>query len=341
MKEIPLSAKTGSCRILIGESVSNLHKYCPAGAIIVVDRAVAKLHSKKFAKFRVIEVDCSEKSKNLATVERLYSEFLAAGVDRSSFIVGVGGGVLTDVAGFAASTYLRSLRFGFVPTTLLAMTDASIGGKNGVNFMGYKNLIGTIRQPEFCLIDLDFLPTLPEKELRCGFAEIIKHGVIKDAGLFAFLEKNREKALKLDTQILEKILYDSIKVKADVVGSDELEAGERAKLNFGHTIGHAIENLLGIAHGEAVSIGMSLEARHSFSTGRLGKGDFERIVALLKDFGLPVSAKFDPEKAFEAISVDKKVLGESINFPFVDSIGNCHVEKIGLEELRMCIHDLR
>ena len=182
-------------------------------------------------------------------------------------IVAIGGGIVCDVAGFAASTYMRGLSFGFVPTTLLAQVDASVGGKNGVNLHGYKNLVGTFAQPGFVLCDPELLRTLPTEEVRNGFAEVIKQAAIGDALLFSFLEAGPDAALSLDRAAIDRIVYDCLKVKTNIVKEDELETGERRKLNFGHTVGHAVEKVHGLRHGEAVSIGMMAAAR-AFGEGR-------------------------------------------------------------------------
>ena len=291
MRKMTIRTKSGRCTIAIGESISRLHRYCDGlskGAIIT-DRTVRRLHGHLFPSLPVIEIGAGEEIKTLSTVEAVYGEFLKLGLDRSSWVIGIGGGIVCDVAGFAASTYLRGLSCGFVPTTLLAQVDASVGGKNGVNYRGYKNLVGVFSQPRFVLCDTALLRTLPKEETANGYAEVIKHALIGDASLFTYLESNREEALTLDEKVMEKIIHDSLIVKKGIVALDEREAGERRKLNFGHTFGHAVEKSEGVRHGEAISIGMVLAARMSEARGMLTGNDTARIEGALKDFGLPVA----------------------------------------------------
>ncbi|VVB98401.1 3-dehydroquinate synthase [uncultured archaeon] len=291
MRTLKIEGKTGTSEIVLGESISNLAKYCEGSeTVIITDRNVRALHGASFPKAEIIEIGIGEHNKTLKTVEGIYEKFLELGLDRSSCVAGIGGGIVCDVAGFAASTYLRGLKFGFAPTTLLAQVDASIGGKNGVNFKGYKNLVGTFRQPNFVLCDFEMLKTLPPRELRNGFAEIVKHGAIADAQLFSYLEENCKNALAIHRTAIEKIVYDSLMVKSRIVSLDETEKGERRKLNFGHTFGHAIEKTTGLPHGEAISIGMVAAARLSAAKGLLASKEADRIESLLKALGLPVLA---------------------------------------------------
>ncbi len=192
-------------------------------------------------------------------------------IDRTAFIVGIGGGIVCDITGFVASTYLRGVRFGFAATTLLAQVDASAGGKNGVNFSGYKNMVGMFNQPEFVICDPEVLQTLSERDRGCGLAEIVKHAAIADDGLFCYLEENVGEVLALSPPTVRRMVYDSVVIKSEIVNRDEKETGERRKLNFGHTFGHAVEKITGAPHGEAVSIGMMVAARLSARRGYLAK----------------------------------------------------------------------
>jgi 3-dehydroquinate synthase len=259
---------------------------------------------------------------------------------RSSFIVGVGGGIVCDITGFVASTYLRGIRFGFVPTTLLAQVDASIGGKNGVNFKGYKNIIGNIRQPEFCLCDSEMLKTLPKKEMRCGFAEVVKSAAIGDAELFTYLEENWEKASSLHQTALERVVTGSVNVKMKIVEEDEQEQGVRRKLNFGHTIGHAMEKVKGIPHGDAVSIGMVAAARISAERKYVDTKEVERLVKLLEDMGLPTEIQADKEMIMDAIRKDKKREKQSIMMSLLDGIGKARIEDVPLDEVEVVVNDM-
>ncbi len=334
MKTLHIEGKTGKCSIAIGESISNLASYCKSEKrVIITDATVRKLHGAFLPKWETIEIGEGEKNKTLEAVEGVYGRFLELELDRSSCVVGIGGGIVCDIAGFAASTYLRGMHFGFVPTTLLAQADASAGGKNGVNFRGYKNLIGTINQPEFVLCDFQLLKTLPKAEISSGFAEIIKHAAIGDAALFDYLEKNVEKALSLDQNAMEKIIYDSLRVKAGIVSADETEKGERRKLNFGHTIGHAVESALGLRHGEAVAIGMVAAARLCAARKLILQKDAERLENLLKAYGLPTSAKGKKDAILDAMRKDKKREGGKVHFVLLEKLGKAKVSEIPLEEL--------
>jgi 3-dehydroquinate synthase len=274
-----------------------------------------------------------EEIKNLDTVRMIYEKLIELEVDRSSFVVGIGGGIVCDITGFVASTYLRGVRFGFVSSTLLSQVDASVGGKNGVNFAGYKNMVGVFNQPEFVICDIDLLKTLPKKEVLCGLAEIVKHAAIGNKTLFSFLETHDEKALRLDYEVIERLVWDSVQLKSSVVNRDEKEAGERRVLNFGHTFGHAIEKTLGVRHGEAISVGMVIASALSEKRGHLLAEDTKRVESLLKRLGLPTRLQFNREKVIEALRKDKKRQSEDIHFVLLQSLGHAIVEKISMKEL--------
>lgn len=275
----------------------------------------------------LITVPAGEKSKRLAMVETCYDQLAAHRLERKSFIVALGGGVVGDLAGFVAATYLRGIPFVQVPTTLLAQVDSSVGGKTGVNLKSGKNLVGAFYQPQLVLCDLDALKTLPKREYLSGFGEIIKYGVIYDAILFAQLERNLPKLLQREPTILRNVIARCCEIKADVVGQDETESGLRAILNFGHTIGHAIENSSGYGkflHGEAIAIGQVAAARLSENILGLPSGDVERIRKLFVGAGLPVKIKLDSarrKKLFAAMKLDKKVSGGEIKFVLAQKIG--------------------
>jgi 3-dehydroquinate synthase len=228
---------------------------------------------------------------------------------------------------------MRGVPFGFISTTLLSQVDASVGGKNGVNFKGYKNIVGVFNQPDFVICDPDILKTLPEEELLNGCAEIIKHGAIADKGLFEYLEKNYQGIINLKSDVIERVVYDSVVIKSNVVNRDEKEKGERRILNFGHTIGHAVEKVTGISHGRAVSIGMAAAAGLSESRGLLSHDDKEQIIALIKNMGLPVILTADKERILDAMKRDKKREGDSIYFVLLYGIGKAVIENISIKEL--------
>ena len=334
MKTVKLDTPIGKSTIVIGERLENLKQYLPANhPIIITDTNVQKHWGHLFPPGAVFTIDTGEGIKTLETVSSLYDKLLEMDADRKSFVVGIGGGIVCDIAGFVASTYMRGIRFGFVSTTLLSQVDASVGGKNGVNFGGYKNIVGVFRQPEFVICDQSLLHTLAPRDFHCGFAEIVKHGAIADDRLFEYLEQNWERALAHDPDVIEKVVYDSVIIKSTVVNRDAKEEGERRKLNFGHTLGHAIEKVLQIPHGEAVSAGMVLASALSEKKGYLQPQDSIRLASLLEKFRLPVRLEFNREKVFEAIRKDKKREGDNLKFILLKKIGEAVVNQISIQEL--------
>ena len=293
-----------------------------------------------FPSYDVITIGTGEKIKNLDTVRYIYGKLMESEADRSTFIIGIGGGIVCDIAGFVASTYLRGVRFGFVSSTLLSQVDASVGGKNGVNFEGYKNIIGVFNQPQFVICDLNLLNTLPKKEVLCGLAEIVKHAAIGDMDLFTYLEDHYQKALALDTGVIERLVYDSVVIKSDIVSRDEKEKGERRKLNFGHTFGHAVEKTTGVPHGEAVSVGMVMASVLSVKKGHLMAKDAERIKKLLQRLKLPTRLEADRKTVIDALRKDKKRKGDQIYFVLLNDIGNPFVDLISIEELEAMVNDI-
>ncbi|HEY1718359.1 MAG TPA: 3-dehydroquinate synthase [Verrucomicrobiae bacterium] len=275
----------------------------------------------------LITVPAGEKSKRISVVENCCDQLAAHRLERKSFIVALGGGVVGDLAGFVAATYLRGIPFVQIPTTLLAQVDSSVGGKTGVNLRAGKNLVGAFYQPRLVLCDLETLKTLPEREFRAGLAEVIKYGIIFDAKLFAQLERDLSKILKREEKILAPIIARCCEIKAEIVSQDETENGLRAILNFGHTIGHAIENSSGYGkflHGEAISIGQVAAAKLSQKVLGLPQRDVGRIENLFKRAGLPTAIKLNSarhKKLFVAMKLDKKVSGGEIKFVLAEKIG--------------------
>ncbi|MBW1995713.1 MAG: 3-dehydroquinate synthase, partial [Deltaproteobacteria bacterium] len=229
----------------------------------------------------------------------------------------------------------RGVRFGFVATTLLSQVDASVGGKNGVNLKGYKNIVGVFNQPEFVICDTALLKTLPQKEILCGLSEVVKHAVIGDEKLFAYIEHNYEKALKLNQEVIERFIYDSIVIKSSIVNQDETEKAIRRKLNFGHTFGHAFEKITGMTHGEAVSAGMVVAARLSEKKGLLSKEDVRRLESLLANLNLPTSVSVDCEAVMDALKKDKKRQGDLIHMVLLAGLGSAVVKEIPIQELEL------
>lgn len=341
MREIKLAGSTGSSRILIGESLKNLGDYADLErTVLLVDSNVDCIYGPLLSGYERVDIGCGETAKCLSNIERICRRLLELGVDRSSVIVGVGGGVACDIAGFVASIFMRGLAFGFAPTSLLAQVDASIGGKNGVNLDGYKNIIGVFNQPRFVLVDVDVLRTLAEREILCGAAEIIKHALIGDSEMYGFLERDWRRLLALEKDAVENAVGRSISLKTEIVSADEREAGERRKLNFGHTLAHALEKAAGVSHGEAVGIGMGFASRISAARGLLAPADKDRIEALLRNVGLPTEVPVAPGQILEAVWKDKKREGEALHFVLLDGIGKAVVTKLAREELERYTHDL-
>lgn len=341
MKVIRVKGNTRESIIYTGETLKNVSRYIPVEkSVVITDTNVSALYRKDFPDCPVISIGVGEKIKTLDTVNEIYSELLNLEAQRSCFILGVGGGIVCDIAGFVASTYLRGVRFGFVSTTLLSQVDASVGGKNGVNFKGYKNMVGVFNQPEFVICDTELLKTLPQEELINGFGEIVKHAAIGDKKMFAYLDENHEKALSLEAEVIEKLVYDSIVIKSGVVSRDEKETGERRKLNFGHTFGHAIEKTQKTVHGRAISIGMAVAAALSVNRGLLSQEKADSLISLLGKFKLPVTCSFHIDEVLDAFKKDKKREGELIHFILLEDIGKAVIEEIPIKELKMVLQNM-
>jgi 3-dehydroquinate synthase len=275
----------------------------------------------------LITFPAGETAKRLESVQRCYEKLAAHRLERKSFIVALGGGVVGDLAGFIAATYLRGIAFVQVPTTLLAHVDSSVGGKVGVNLKSGKNLVGAFHQPRLVVCDLDTFRTLPEREFRSGLAEVIKYGIIYDVSLFERLERELPRLLRRDSKTLGAVIARCCEIKADVVGNDETEGGLRAILNFGHTIGHALEAISSYGkylHGEAISIGQVAAADVSAQLLGFPRTDVERVRTLFQRAGLPVLVKLNAAqcgKLFAAMRLDKKVSGGEIKFVLAPQIG--------------------
>jgi len=341
MKEIPLNTAEKTSRILVGESFHNIRSYLPDSPLVIItDENVNRHYGDSFPGGLKIIIKPGESSKSLETASSIYAKLISNEVDRKSYVLGIGGGIVCDLAGYLASTYLRGISFGFVSTTLLGQVDASIGGKNGVNFEGYKNMIGVIRQPEFVICDPEMLKTLEPDEYRMGFAEVIKYGAIIDGELFEFLEQNYKAALSHDTAVMEEIIYVCAAAKSAIVERDEKESGDRKKLNFGHTFAHAFEKLGGIPHGEAVGIGMVLAASLSVQLGMIPGTELERLKELLHKYGLPLSYEGSCREVFEVMKRDKKRGGDSISLILLEAIGKAVIRDVEMKDLKNWIDDL-
>ncbi len=321
--------------ILVGESYQNLSAYLPEGkqVIVITDANIMAYYGDFLKQYPVIEIGTGEQNKNIDTIVSIYDHLLRLNADRHSFIVAVGGGIVCDVAGFAVSTFMRGIPFGFVSTTLLAQVDASVGGKNGINFGGFKNMVGTFNQPRFVLCDTDMIRTLPSTEFISGFAEIIKSAAIRNVHLFEYLEQNVEKALAGDREVLQHLVIESIKIKAEIVENDEHEQGERKILNFGHTFGHAIEVQTGVSHGFAVSVGMVIAARWSVYACGFPEDQLCRLERLLMAFGLPTTTTATREEILHALLKDKKREKDSVSLILLKEIGVSEIRKTPISEI--------
>jgi 3-dehydroquinate synthase len=276
-------------------------------------------------RIKTVEIPDGEVYKSLTTVERLYDELVDFCMDRTSTILALGGGVIGDLAGFVAATYMRGIHFVNLPTTLLAQVDSAVGGKTGVDHPKGKNLIGAFHQPRLVICDLDFLRTLPGKELVAGMAEVVKYGVIADAGFFSFVESHTDEILGLESDAMAEVVRSSCTAKAAVVEQDELESGLRATLNYGHTLGHAFESLTGYSryiHGEAVAMGMVAAARIALELRICEAEVVHRLVQLLSRIGLPTQMpELDPDDVLTILSHDKKVKDGRVRFVLPERIG--------------------
>lgn len=326
-------------QVVIGGVKTTLPKFIEGRkAIVITDEKVFKIYSSLISEYPHIVIKSGEEHKTLSDLEPIYTRLLELEADRHSCVVGFGGGIVTDITGFVASTYQRGVDFGFVATTLLSQVDASVGGKNGVNLHGFKNMIGVFNQPRFVVCDVELLSTLPQREFRAGLSEIIKAGVIKSRSLFEKFENNNFNNFLNNKSLLEEVIYESIKIKADVVEQDEHEKGERKKLNFGHTFAHAIEkSSRRYNHGEAVAIGMVTAAQIAQKIGCLLPEDCERITKTIEKMGFDATSTIDKHILFEALKSDKKRNNKSIDFVLPTEIGSCVVQNIDFDKLETYI----
>lgn len=341
MRSVQVDLANRSYAIRIGRGLlSSLGSQCAAlnlgrrcavisDANVAPRYGMAAMNSLRDAGFEpvLLTVPAGETAKSLKTVQSCYDQLAAHRLERKSFVVALGGGVVGDLAGFVAATYLRGIPFVQVPTTLLAQVDSSVGGKVGVNLKAGKNLVGAFHQPRLVVCDLDTLKTLPLREYRSGLAEVIKYGIIYDARFFGTLEKGMKKLLRRDSNLLATVVARCCQIKADVVGQDETESGLRAILNFGHTIGHALEAISHYGtylHGEAISIGQVAAARLSAQILGLSPEAVERIRRCFAAAGLPTELALNPvsqRRVIAAMQLDKKVSGGEVRFVLARKIG--------------------
>ena len=334
MEKIVITASGTISEIFVGKPWEAAAEMIPErGIVIITDENVYDIYGSRFPLFPVLKIVPGEKSKRLKVIENLAEQLLELGIDRSGFILAVGGGVVCDVAGFLASVYMRGIRCGFVSSSLLSQVDASTGGKNAVNLGKVKNVIGNFRQPEFVICDTTMLLTLPEQEYLSGLAELIKTGIIGDLSIFEIIEQNVAAIIKRDSLLLSDLVTRSVRFKAKVVSKDEKESNLRRILNFGHTFGHAVEMQKSIKHGFAVAEGMQFATDFSLQKGFIGGEIRERIINVLQRFKL-LEEKYIPlNKIEQHILHDKKRTGSDIHFIFIEGIGKPLIKTVPVSEV--------
>ncbi|MBQ1732875.1 MAG: 3-dehydroquinate synthase [Bacteroidales bacterium] len=299
---------------------------------IISSRNLVDAYPSIFKGKKPIVIDDTESHKNLATIEKIIAELLELGTDRNSYIIGIGGGIVCDITGFVSHIYMRGVRFGLVPTTLLAMTDASIGGKNGVNFNENKNFIGSFDNPDFIIADSKFLHTLPEKQYLSGLGEIIKYALIGNSNILNILETNPDKILNRNSETIQKLVSESVLTKIKIVEKDPDDKSIRHILNFGHTIGHSIELLEDIPHGLAVVKGMNAATDISVKLGILATDKAQQIKQLLTSFGYDISYKLG-ENHIRLLSNDKKKEDSNIRIVLLEDIGKPQIRKMPVQQI--------
>ena len=335
MNTIQLNTSFGSTKVVFGADISQLNDYSANRKIVIVtDKHIYAIYESILKNYSCLLIPRGESSKTLDEISNGAARLLDLGMGRGDLLVGFGGGTVTDYTGFLASVFKRGISFGLIPTTTLAQVDASIGGKNGVNLGNYKNMIGVFAAPEFIFIHSKYNRTLSKQDLLQGYAEAIKHALILDAAYFEMLEENVSGLIAADEAVMMECIQYGAKIKMEVVAADEKEAGIRKKLNFGHTLGHAIEKKLAIPHGHAVSIGMSTSMRISHQLGMLSTPSLEKGIGLIRKFQLPVEHNLEIDEYWGLLIRDKKTIGEEIDFILLKEIGESSIQRMALSELK-------
>ena len=345
MKTLKVDLGNRSYPIYIGSDLidqANLFSACEQSTsiYIVTNTTVAPLYAARLTKtletfakpVRTITLPDGESYKDWKNLQLIFDDLLKFGADRQTMLIALGGGVIGDMTGFAAASFMRGVRFIQVPTTLLAQVDSSVGGKTGINHPLGKNMIGAFHQPVAVIADLNTLKTLPPRELSAGLAEVVKHGAIADAQFLDWIEANAEALLACDTNAMGHAVLRSCEIKSAVVSADEREGGIRATLNFGHTFGHAIEAGMGYGewlHGEAVGCGMVMGADLSCRLNLINRAELERLTKIIKSMNLPtVPPKFGAERYMELMQVDKKTEGGQIRYVILEKIGKAQIKSV-------------
>lgn len=342
MKKLTLKHNQGAYDIFIEKGLFKklpeaLENFVFSDGLVITDANVYDLYKESIDAlgYQVITVQPGENSKTLEVYSKVIEEVITAGINRDALILAIGGGVVGDLAGFVAATYLRGVRYIQIPTTLLAQVDSSIGGKVAVNSKQGKNLIGNFYQPLAVFIDPELLLTLQEREIRSGMGELIKHGMIQSSNLFEMIEE--AKTFEKLYESIESVLKASLEIKKTVVEEDTFDFGKRMILNFGHTIGHGIEKnekTDAIPHGEAVAIGMAIITKIYEERAETEKGTYKRLVQVLKNYGLPYKIQTPISELFEYIKRDKKIMNNKINVIVPKTLGNVEIKSYKLEEFK-------
>ena len=329
MQSYTLKFPSGATEYIFETGLEQLWQKAPAeNSIIITDAHVAALYGHLFSNYRVLTIPAGEQAKTWQTVELLVKKLIDLEADRQSVLVGIGGGVVTDITGFVAGIYMRGIRFGFVPTTVLGMVDAAIGGKNGVNVDMHKNMIGTIRQPAFIFYYTEFLLSLPDEQWSNGFAEVIKYGHIADTRILSTLQHGDIAYFQKHPQQLGELIAGCVDIKNKIVHADEQENGLRKMLNFGHTAGHAFETLYQMPHGYAVGLGMLVATRLSERHTGLPAAATQQLQQLLAQYHLPVTLSYDAPQVMNILKMDKKRTGRQIDFILLDKPGVATIHKL-------------
>lgn len=358
LNKISLDLQDRSYEIVIGKNaIANLGEFLShknySKIFIITDENVARLHLASITTIlpdaEIVVAPAGEHTKSFSSLEKICEEILAKGIDRKALIVAFGGGVIGDLSGFIASILLRGIDFVQIPTTLLAAVDSSVGGKTAINSTSGKNLIGSFYQPKLVICDLNFLTTLSAREIKSGYGEVVKYGLIRDLEFFEYLENNFAKIFALDEEALVKIITRSCQIKAEIVGSDEKESGDRALLNFGHTFGHIFETETNysdeLMHGEAVALGMVMASKMSQNFNMISQFDFERILKHFVECGLitnpsQIRLHWNEENLTSHLFKDKKHENKKLTFILLNKIGEAVVEKnIGLEKFKLVLQE--
>lgn len=338
MERIRVATQSTSYDVAVGESLRNLSCYADLGSTFVLaDAQVLHLHGHSLSSLPVFALDRPESAKSLSALPDIYRWLLNHGAHRGSTLLALGGGAVCDVAGFVAATYMRGIRLGLAPSTLLAQVDAAVGGKNALNLDSYKNIVGTFHQPSFVLCDPTLLRTLPADELRSGLAEMLKCTIIGSSSAFDLMEHQADALKRGDVDALMPLIVEAVRIKANIVAADEREAGLRRVLNLGHTWGHALETITAKPHGLCVAVGLEFAARLSLQRGLLAQADYHRIHWLLEALSLPTTAQVDSTKVFAAMQMDKKRCGQAVSFVLIRRIGEVELCDIEFSELQKFI----